>query len=109
MTTIKAYYSLFESRIIPFFGKKYPHEITPGQIKEWYTTFKDRSTLATCVNGILKLAFENAIIEGYIKTSPFIVSFPAFKSDYEINPFTLNEIDLILSQKEHNFLYFTTY
>ena len=106
-TTIKAYYSLFESRIIPFFGKKYPHEITPGQIKEWYTTFKDRSTLATCVNGILKLAFENAIIEGYIKTSPFIVSFPAFKSDYEINPFTLNEIDLILSQKEHflrNFL-----
>ena len=102
-TTMKAYNSLFKSRIIPFFNKKYPNEIEPKHLKEWYSTFKDKSTLGTCVNGILKPSFENAIIEGVIQTTPFIVSFPTFKRDYEINPFTLKEIDLILSQND-NFL-----
>ena len=106
-TTIRSYYSLFESRIVPFFDKKYPHEITPAKIKDWYSTFKDRTTLNTCVTGILIPAFENAIIEGYIQTTPFIVKFPTLKSDYEMKPFTLQEIDLILTYKENpykNFL-----
>ena len=106
-TTIRSYYSLFQSRIVPFFDKKYPHEITPAKIKDWYYTFKDRTTLNTCVTGILIPAFENAIIEGYIQTTPFIVKFPTLKSDYEMKPFTLQEIDLILSYKENpykNFL-----
>ncbi|RBQ26639.1 tyrosine-type recombinase/integrase [Aliarcobacter lanthieri] len=95
-TTIKTYNSLFTSRIVPFFNKMYPQEVTPFMVKNWYSTFKDRSTLNTCVNGILKIAFENAIIEGYIKTSPFIVSFPTLKSDYKMNPFNLQEIKLLL-------------
>ncbi len=99
-TTMKAYKSLFESRIVPYFSKKYPHEIKPINIKEWYSTFKDKSTLNTCVNGILKIAFENAIIEGYIKTSPFIVTFPTLKSDYEMKPFNLQEIKLLLDNAE---------
>ena len=107
-TTMNSYYSLFRSQIIPFFKNKYPNEIEPKHLKEWYyATFKSKSSLNTCVNGILKPAFENAIIEGDIKTTPFIINFPTFKSDYEINPFTLKEIDLILSQKEYflrNFL-----
>ncbi|WP_066155529.1 tyrosine-type recombinase/integrase [Aliarcobacter cryaerophilus] len=105
-TTIRSYYSLFESRIVPFFGKKYPHEITPAKIKDWYSTFKDRTTLNTCVTGILIPAFENAIIEGYIQTTPFIVKFPTLKSDYEMKPFTLQEIDLILTYKENPYKQF---
>lgn len=96
-TTIKTYNSLFTSRIVPYFNKMYPQEVTPFMVKNWYSTFKDRSTLNTCVNGILKIAFENAIIEGYIKSSPFIVSFPTLKSDYEMNPLNLEEIKLILN------------
>ncbi|QKJ27580.1 tyrosine-type recombinase/integrase [Aliarcobacter cibarius] len=106
-TTMRTYYSLLRSRIIPFFNKKYIHEVTPIMLKTWYSTFKDKSTLNTCVNGILKSAFENAIIEGYIKTSPFIVSFPTLKSDYEINPFNLEEINLLLKNSNgwfRNFL-----
>lgn len=106
-TTISIYYSLFQSRILPEFNKKYPHEITPAFLKEWYSTFTDKSTLTTCVSAILKPAFENAIIEGYIQTTPFIVSFPTIKSDYEIQPFNLQEIDLILSHEDNpykNFL-----
>jgi integrase len=106
-TTMQTYYSSFTSRIVPKFDKKYPNEITPIFLKEWYSTFKDKSTLNTCVNAILKPAFENAIIEGYLKTSPFIVSFPTMKSDYEMKPFNLQEIDLILSYEDNpykNFL-----
>lgn len=96
-TTMRCYYSLFESRIVPFFDKKYPHEITPLMLKNWYLTFKDKATLNTCVNGILKLAFENAVIEDYIKSSPFIVTFPTLKSNYQMKPFNLKEIEILLS------------
>lgn len=96
-TTMRCYYSLFESRIVPFFDKKYPHEITPAKIKDWYTTFKDKTTLSTCVTGILIPAFENAIIEGYIQTTPFIVKLPTLKSNYEMKPFNLKEIEILLS------------
>lgn len=99
-TTMNSYYSLFSNRIVPFFNKKYPHEITPIMLKNWYNTFTDKSTLATCVNAILEPAFELAIIEGYIKTAPFIVSFPTIKSDYEMNPFNLEEIKILLDNAE---------
>jgi len=91
------YYGQLRKNILPFFNKRYPQEITPLMLKNWYLTFKDKSTLNTCVTAILKPAFENAIIDGYIQNNPFIVSYPTLKSDYEIKPFTLKEIELILS------------
>lgn len=106
-TTILTYQIQFRKHILPFFNKKYMHEVTPIMLKNWYSTFKNKSSLATCVSAILKPAFENAIVEGYIKTSPFIVSFPTLKSDYEINPFNLEEIKLILNNADgwfRNFL-----
>lgn len=99
-TTMRQYFSSLSYHIIPFFNKKYPQEITPYMLKNWYSTFKDKSTLVTCVTGILKPAFENALIEGVIKTSPFIVSLPSMKSDYEINPFNLDEIKTILDNAD---------
>lgn len=96
-TTIITYNSLFRTWIIPFFNKKYTHEITPFILKNWYSTFKDKATLNTCVSAILRPAFENAIIEGYIKTSPFIVTFPSIKSNYQMKPFNLKEIELLLN------------
>lgn len=99
-TSMINYYSQLEKHILPFFGKKYPQEITPLLLKNWYSIFKNKSTLNTCVTAILKPAFELAIIEGYIKASPFIVRFPTIKSDYEINPFSLDEIKLILDNTD---------
>ncbi|WP_141048241.1 site-specific integrase [Aliarcobacter cryaerophilus] len=99
-TSMTQYHSLLKSKIIPFFAKKYPQEITPLMLKNWYSTFSDRSTLNACVNSILKPAFELAIIENCIKSSPFIVSFPTLKSDYEMNPFNLKEIKLILDNAD---------
>lgn len=97
---MKQYYSSLKCHILPFFNKKYPQSITPFILKKWYSTFTDKSTLTTCVNGILKPAFENAIIEEQIKTSPFIVSFPTFTSNYEMKPFSIDEIKLILDNAD---------
>jgi len=95
-TSMTSYYGQLRKNILPFFNKKYPQEITPLILKNWYLTFKDKATLNTCVSGILKPAFENAIIEEHIKITPFIIRFPTFKSNYEMNPFNLQEIQLIL-------------
>ncbi|QKJ26793.1 tyrosine-type recombinase/integrase [Aliarcobacter cibarius] len=99
-TTIDSYWSNFKTHILPFIGNKCPHEITPKQIKEWYSSINTLGTLNICVNSILKPAFEIAIIEGYIRTSPFVVKFPTLRSNYEMNPFNLEEIKLLLDNAE---------
>jgi integrase len=103
VTSIRSYESLLSSRIVPYFDKMYPHEVTPKMIKEYYGTFKDKATLNTTINGILKNAFEFALIDGAISKSPFVVSFPTLKSDYEMKPFNLSEIQLILSNASNWF------
>ena len=99
-TTINSYWSNFKNHILPFIGNKYRNEISPKQIKEWYLSVGTLGTLNICVNSILKPAFEIAIIEGYIQTSPFVVKFPILKSDYEMNPFSLEEIKLLLNNSD---------
>lgn len=96
-TTMETYYSFFSSRIKPYFENKYPQEIKPKHVLEFYKTFTDKATLATTIS-ILKASFERAIIEEQIKTSPFVIKLPSIKSNYEINPFTLKEIELLLSK-----------
>jgi len=98
-TTMETYYSFFSSRIKPYFENKYPQEIRPKHVLEFYKTFTDKATLATVVS-ILKASFERAIIEEHIKTSPFVIKLPSIKSNYEINPFNLKEIELILSKAD---------
>lgn len=96
-TSMHNYYNHLEKNILPKFDKKYPQEITPMFLKQWYDEIEFKSSLTICVSAILKPAFENAIIEGYIKTSPFVVTLPTVKSDYEIKPFTLEEMTRILN------------
>lgn len=89
-----SYLSLYRSRILPFFTKEVSF-YKPTHIDVWYKTFKDKSSILTC-EAVLKPAFEKAILMGFISTSPLVISKPKLKSDYEINPFTLDEIKSIL-------------
>jgi integrase len=91
------YCSLFNKWIIPYFKDTLVQNIKPLHIKNFYDSFQDKSTLNTCVSAILKPAFEKAIIEEYIFSSPLQITKPRFRSVYEINPFTLKDIDFILS------------
>ncbi len=105
-TSYRSYESLYNSRIVPYFNKMIPSEVTPLIIKEWYKTFTDRQTLKTC-EAVLKPAFENAILSKMITTTPFVIKKPKFKSDYEINPFSLEELKMILKYENNpikNFL-----
>jgi integrase len=98
-TSMKAYRSLFNSRIIPYFDKDLVSEIEPLTIYEFYETFNDYSTLNTC-NSLLKKVFEFAIIKKYITTTPLIISRPKFENFPEPDPFTLDEIKLMLRSKD---------
>lgn len=95
-TSYSAYTSLFNSQIVPYFKDKKIEDIEPIDIKHFFQRFKSKSSLYICSNAILKPAFENAILEKYIKYSPMQIATPVFKSKYEINPFNLDEIKLIL-------------
>jgi integrase len=93
-TSYRSYSSLLKSRVVPFFQDKKVTDIKPTHIMDFYSTFIDSRTLITC-EALLKPAFEKAILKEYINTTPFIVSKPKFTSDYKINPFTINDLDLI--------------
>jgi integrase len=94
-STIIAYKSVLKSRIVPHFNR-FVTEIEPYDIYKWYETFNDRSTLNTAIS-IIRKAFELAIIKKHIKTTPLVISKPTFKSNYEIKPFTLDEMKRILT------------
>ncbi len=105
--SLHTYLCFLNSRIIPFFGKKKVTEIKPIDIKKWYGSFTDRSSVITC-EAILKPAFEIAILSEYIATSPFIIKKPKYKdSGYETKPFTHKELQKILDYNHYligNFL-----
>lgn len=93
-----SYLSLFNTKIKPYFTEPVPY-YEPIHIDTWYKTFTDRSTLTTS-EAVLRPAFEKAILKGYIKNTPFIISKPRFKNDYEIKPLNLEELNILLSAKD---------
>lgn len=97
-----SYLSLFNTKIKPHFTKPVSY-YEPIHIDTWYKTFTDRSTLTTS-EAVLRPAFEKAILKGYIKNTPFIISKPRFKSDYEINPFSFEELNILLSSENDFFV-----
>lgn len=93
-TSYRSYSSLFKNRIVPFFEDKKVTDIKPIDIMDFYSTFIDSRTLITC-EAILKPAFEKAILNEYIVSTPFIVTKPKFTTKYKINPLTFDELNLI--------------
>jgi integrase len=92
------YCSVFRTSIVPHFDK-YVNEIKPKHIEAWYKTFTSSSGIVTA-EAILKPAFEKALLNEYINDTPFKVKKPRIKSTYQVNPFTLDEIDLILKNED---------
>jgi integrase len=101
-TIIKAssyhsYESVYKSRIKPYFKDMMIQNVKAIDIKNFYKTFTDRSTLVSC-KAILKQAFENALLAEMIKINPTnSVSIPKIESDKKSNPFTFEEMELIIS------------
>ncbi len=98
----RSYSALLNSRIAPYFKNKLVTEIKPLDVYNWFNTFQDSSTLNTCFT-IVKFAFEKAIINGYIFSTPFIIKRPKLKSNYQINPFTFDEAQIIIDNAPGHF------
>jgi len=94
-TSLKAYNSLYHSRIVPYFDKILVTEFKPKDVFEWYKTIQDKRTIITC-EAMLKPAFERAILFEHIESSPFIIKRPKTNSEYTIMPFTIDEINKII-------------
>jgi integrase len=94
--SFRSYLALYNSRIEPYFKNILVTEFKPIDVYNWFNTFQDSSTLNTCYS-IVKSAFEKAIINGYITSSPFIIKRPKLKSKYQINPFTYDEAKQIIN------------
>lgn len=101
-TSYNSYLSLYNSRIFPFFKDMLVSDIKPIHIKEFYNTFEGSSSLNTC-QAILKSAFDIAILSEYIEYTPLIIKKPVLKSDYKINPFTLEEMKLLIDTAKGQF------
>lgn len=102
-SSISAYLSLFESKIVPYFDNKKVTDIKPLDIDKFYKTFTDKSSLNTC-NAILKKAFESAILQEHIIYTPLSISKPIIKSKYVSDPFEMEEVLLLLSEAKGEFL-----
>jgi len=95
-TSYYSYSSIFNSRLKPYFKDLKVNEITRKDLLKFYNTFTDKSTL-NIASTILKSAFEKASIEEYIDFIPNVSKPKISPSNYRVNPFSLNEIDLLLT------------
>lgn len=99
-TSYKCYQSMLNNKIIPFFKDMLVNEIKPKHILQWYSTFIDSSSITTSL-AIVKPAFQKAVINDFISSSPVTdVPRPKFEKKYHMQPFTLSEIDIILNNCE---------
>ena len=100
--SILVYDNIAKKNIIPYFIDKTVMQVEPITIKRWHDALMEkglkRQTI-TIARTLLKEVFSLGIISGYIKINPVkMVDLPRMreKSKKE-KPFTLDEIDLILS------------
>jgi len=103
-TTLLAYNSCYNNKIVPFFKNIKLKELKPKDIFDWYKTFSGSSSIKTSET-ILKEAIDKALIAEYIQASPFVIKKPKFLITYKMKPFSLEEITKILnSNAEERFL-----
>ena len=93
-SSYRCYLSMYKSNIETYFTKEISY-YKAKHIEKWYSTFTDKQSILTC-EAILKPAFDKALIREYIKISPFLIKKPKLISSYEIRPFTIDEVKMII-------------
>jgi len=107
-----AYSFVSKSNILPYFQDRLVSNIKPIDIKRWQDKLVEKGLKKQTINTarvLLKEVFELAVISEYMTINPIkMVSMPKIKyTKPKQKPFTLDEIDLILSSSTNqlrNFL-----
>lgn len=99
-STFNLYLFVATSKIYPFFKDKFVDSITPLDISNFYKV-NDDSLTNRISSLLLKKVFQIAIIQNFVKYSP-----TKKKSNYNKQPFTLEEVKTLLNcnSKIKNFL-----
>ncbi|WP_373069889.1 tyrosine-type recombinase/integrase [Sulfurimonas sp.] len=100
--TLKAYATAKDKHILPYFGDKMVTDIKPIDIKNFQDDLVAKGLNSSSIRFprvILKEAFNLAILSEHIISNPIVmVGVPKIKKkEQKPKPFTLDEIDLILS------------
>ncbi len=98
-------HNIIHHDFIPFFKSKPISAITSNDIVELKNSMLDKTTASTVKNKLLKLRFifQEAVMDGIIQTNPFEkVRLPKVKKK-QLNPFSKDEIEMILGVASHKF------
>ena len=102
-STNQGYQKVIKGLILPYFANYYVHEVTPLIIREWIEGIG--ATSKTIRNALtpLRAMFEDALNVQLIDSNPLdklalakLLRVNATKSEYEVHPFTVQEINIIL-------------
>lgn len=106
-TSLMAYESVSKTFIFPYFENKLITEIKAKHIKLWQLNLVSKNittSTITFARTILNQTFNNAILNELIENNPLrAIKVLSNESNYEIDPFNLNEVKLILKHSEGQF------
>lgn len=91
----------FKSYIIPFFGERQLHTIKPSELQQFQTTLFDKGLSGKYIKNIrsvFQTILEDALNDELIDRNPFKKVQQPKVTKTDIDPFTLDEIQLILKE-----------
>lgn len=115
-STLNGYRKIINGRLIPEFDKDMLREVSPARLRSWISGLGVTAKAARNIISPLRSMFDDAMNDGKIEFNPLdrvalkkLLSQTASKSEYEVDPFTLQEIAAILkaaSEVERNLYQF---
>ena len=101
--TNKEYLAIYKLRILPHFGDKRLGEILPSDLKRWQSDMVREGLSGARIGNVrlvLSTIFQDALADKLITDNPFATVKRIVKEEPEINPLTLDEIELLISKAE---------
>lgn len=98
--TNKEYNNVFEKRIVPFFGEMDIKSILSTDLKRWQSALVKEGLSGGRIQNIRSVFYSilsDAVLDGIIPNNPFDNIQTVTKEDPEINPFTLNEVEMLIN------------
>lgn len=108
-STIRSYSKIVQNQLIPDFGNLTLSDVTPAIIREWRTKQNCSNKRINNILSPLRQVFKQAYFDELIDSNPFERISNLKVETREANPFTINEINLILKQltgQERNLIEF---
>lgn len=102
-STFNGYRKIINGKLIPEFDKDLVRDVSPARLRTWIGGLGVTAKAARNIISPLRSMFDDAMNDGKIEFNPLdrvalkkLLSQTASKSEYEVDPFTVQEIEAIL-------------